>query len=99
MTFNRRMGTRRPGRNAPRQATYRPTIQQRFEAVLRSMGASWFDGTRYTLDGVTNKVSSIVDRLDASNTLDQATSNLQVSGSRSTALLNGALAFPFEGAQ
>ncbi len=59
-------------------------------ASLFLVGDSWFDASNYTVDGVSGKVASFVDRNDATHSLVQATSGNQVAIPTSNASFNNA---------
>ncbi len=68
-------------------------------ASLFSAGDAWFSSDSYSVDGVSGKVASFVDVMDATHLLVQASSSLQVAVPSSDAQLASKASAKFLGAQ
>jgi hypothetical protein len=80
------------------------TLERRAINTLASLNrgafkSSLFDATSYTVDGVSGKVASMVDRMDGSHSLVQATSGKQVVVPVADSVLSNRATFAFAGAQ
>lgn len=85
---------RRLGRRAPPRIAAPLTLAQRFSALFAT-GDSWFDATSYTVDGVSGKVFTFVDRKDPSHFIAQPASANQVVIPTADAALGGVLSASF----
>lgn len=97
------IASRGRGRATRRLGNSAQTLTQLFRAGFRSSSDgvrdSRYDASNYTIDGVSSKVATLVDYIDAARNVAQSTSANQVVAPAADAVLGNALCVAFAGGQ